>query len=138
MAQYVFCSKLKLPSREAMHLHLYDAIKDGLFSVHLPYEWSDFDSDGLFGKPPKDPLTIYFTFDVNGAEDLIAVKTTVHKLLKSTVELFSSHDGNLDLSEANVSILSAFRDALIKEANWIDRKMKEQRLKDKRERSIQD
>ncbi len=138
MAQYFFCSKVELPSKEAQQLSLSDAIKYGDFSAHLPYELVDTGTDGGNGKPPKDPLTIYFVFDIDGAGDTITIKTTVRNLLKSTLYLHSSFDGKLVLDETSIHILSTFRDSLVKESVWLDRVIKRQLSKDRRERSIQD
>ena len=136
MAQYIFCSKVQFPPKEVQELSLSDALEYGDFSVNLPYEWIDTGTDGFNGKPPKDPLTIYFTFDVNGADDTITIKTTVRKLLKSTIDLCSTFDGKLVLDETELHILSTLRDSLMKESNWLDRVIKRQLSKDKRERSV--
>ena len=130
MAEYIFCSKVNLPSKEVQELSLSDAIKDGVFSAYLPYEWLHYGSDGLQNKPPKDPLTIYFTFDVNGCDDHLVVKTSIRRLLKSTLELYSTFDGTLVLDETHLPQLLAFKNALIQESVWLDSAIQKTLLKD--------
>lgn len=91
-------------------------------SFFLPYQYTS--SDGLSGNRPHDPMTIYWSADVSGADERITYKTSLKKLLDDAFEgheLWGENSGQL--SADAVPIFAAFRSALQCEIdrinNWI-------------------
>jgi hypothetical protein len=105
-------------------------------SFYLPYQWaktvgSEYGGgDGIGNLCPDDPLTIYWTADVNGCDQRVSYKTTIGKLLNATFEGHELGMGTAGvIGSASVPLFVDIRDALQKEIDrlnvWISTAVQE-------------
>jgi len=133
------------PPSEILNYTIEDLVEHSEdIGFYLPYQWSKVytgedkyqGSDGIGNPCPEDPLTIYWTADVNGCDDRVTYKTTLGALLD---DVFEGHELWLENTSAgigstSVPLFTNIRDALQKEIDrlnvWIDNAKPEEKLKD--------
>ena len=114
------------PSSEILNYTIEDLIDDSEdINFYLPYQWSKGGGDGIGNPCPEDPLTIYWTADVNGCDDRVTYKTTLGALLDDVFEGYELwQEPTSVISAADAPIFVSIRDALQKEIDrlnvWID------------------
>lgn len=122
------------PPSEILDYTIEDLVNDSEdISFYLPYQWSK--GDGIGNPRPENPLTIYWTADVNGCDDRVTYKTTLGALLD---DVFEGHELWLEdtsvIGSASVPLFTNIRDALQKEINrlnvWIDNVKPEEKSDD--------
>ena len=110
-------------------------LKDGHLSFFMPYQykhWGIKDEDGIGGKGVSDPLTIYASVDVYGADDRITFKTTMKELLDDVHEGFESwgDPSEYTMSTKDIEMFNQIKSALLKEVARIDTWLHEAKLEE--------
>ena len=124
------------PSSEILNYTIEDLVDDSEdIDFYLPYQWSKGGGDGIGNPCPEDPLTIYWTADVNGCDDRVTYKTTLGALLDDVFEGYELWQEPMSvISAADAPIFVGIRDALQKEIDrlnvWIDNAKPEEKQND--------
>ena len=94
-----------------------EALEQGDLSFFLPVQWGldDEAGDGIGGPSIKDPLTIYASWDVNGADERVTFKTTLRALLQDTYDL------NDPLDQKAIELFVQIRRGLLRELLRVDK-----------------
>lgn len=114
------------PPPEILHYTIQDLVEDsGHIGFYLPYQWIIGNGDGIGNPCPEDPLTIYWSADVNGCDDRVTYKTTIGNLLDYVFEGYELwHEDPPRISSTYAPLFVTIRDALQKEIDklnmWID------------------
>ena len=137
MSEYSKAVLVGKPGKEFEQADIYFLLHECEPHFYFPYQWWP-DSDGFDGKPPKDPLTIYFNADVSGGDDNLTYKITLRNLIKDTLALYLSdclfpREGvpfskRGLCSDEGVHIMTAIRNGLQKEIAYIDGFLKKSTL----------
>ena len=124
MTKHPYAKLVKYPSSEILDYTIEELVNDSDdISFYLPYQWSK--GDGIGNRRPKDPLTIYWTADVNGCDDRVTYKTTFGALLDDVFEGYELWQEDTPMiGSKDVPIFVGIRDALQKEIDrlnvWIN------------------
>jgi hypothetical protein len=114
------------PPSEILDYTIEDLVDNSEYiEFYLPYQWSQGSGDGIGNPCPEDPLTIYWTADVNGCDDRVTYKTTFGALLDDVFEGYELWQEDTPMiGSKDVPIFVGIRDALQKEIDrlnvWID------------------
>lgn len=114
------------PPEEILYYTIKDLVEDSeTIHFYMPYQWVNGGGDGIGNPCPEDPLTIYWTADVNGCDDRVTYKTTIGSLLDDIFEGFELwQEDTPRIGSTDVPIFATIRDALQKEIDrlnsWID------------------
>lgn len=105
-----------------------EALELGNLEFFLPVQWGGNAGDGIGGPSVEDPLTIYASWDVSGADHRVTFKTTLEALLVDTYELHTALYCRGDegtLGETGVQIFEQIRIGLRRELRrvegWIEK-----------------
>jgi hypothetical protein len=136
MTEQKYAKLVSYPSSEILDYTIKDLVDDSEdIDFYLPYQWSKGGGDGIGNPCPKDPLTIYWTADVNGCDDRVTYKTTLGALLDDIFEGYELwQEPTSVISAADAPIFVGIRDALQKEIDrlnvWIDNAKPEEKSDD--------
>ena len=122
------------PPSEILNYTIEELVNDSEhIGFYLPYQWSNVyigedgykSSDGIGNPCPEDPLTIYWSADVNGCDDRVTYQTTFGALLDDIFEGYKLwQEPTSVISAADAPLFRDIRDALQKEIDrlnvWID------------------
>ena len=116
------------PNKEILDYTIDEMLEYGELSFFFPFEWGDPEIDGIGGKCPEDPLTIYASIDVSGNDERITFKTTIKDLLEDVYAGYELVGGEHWLSPTNkylledegIHLFEKIKQALLLEVKRID------------------
>lgn len=84
----------------------------------IQFEFDGCDSDGIGGKAPDDPGTVYV---VDGDEDTLLLQTTLSSMVDYAIEGVVSPDGKI--ADIHIRTMTRLRDSMLEAAAMIDAAM---------------